>query len=237
MRFPDCTGPLQIMLRQALGGKPFTDRELSKCGYVQNLGCSFSEVPGFQVLDSVRGGAYSVRMARNPLLRVLSAWKSKVRCANCTKGGRRDPFRKYDASNPNKCKTFRAFVDSLATTRQNIDRWDEHWRPQAILCSGAFHDVVKLEDVQPDSFAPLLKYWGVPYVAYPHTHASGRHGNDNSRAVPQPDADRLSKYTEVLERIYDLYDMDYRALGYDRRTEVDVALVMSVFEYLGETCF
>ena len=223
------------MLRQALGGKPVKESEMvAKCGYVQNVGCSFRDIPGFEVLDRVQGDAYSVRMTRDPLLRIVSAWKSKVRCANCAKGEWRDSTR---TNTPNNCKTFRAFIDGLASTRQGIEGWNPHWRPQSMLCRGAFRDVVRLEEVEQESFAPLLKYWGAPYVAFPRTHASMRQGKNVTRAVLQPEAGRLSKYTQVVERIHDIYDMDYRALGYERSTEENAVSVMQVFDTLGEECF
>ena len=61
-----------------------------------------------------------------------------------------------------------------------------------------------------------------------------RQGKNVTRAVLQPEADRLSKYTQVVERIHDIYDMDYRALGYERSTEENAVSVMQVFDTLGE---
>ena len=89
--------------------------------------------------------------------------------------------------------------------------------------------------MQPDSFAPLLKYLGAPNVAYPHTHASSK--KNATRAVLQFEADRFSSYTRVVERVYDIYEMDYRALGYKRSKDDDAAFVMHIFEFLGEECF
>ena len=47
----------------------------------------------------------------------------------------------------------------------------------------------------------------------------------------------FSSYTRVVERIYDIYEMDYRALGYKRSKDDDAAFVMHIFEFLGEECF
>jgi len=207
---------------------------------------------------------YSVKMSRDPLQRLVSAWKNKVRCRKCTNGERRDwTFQRYkvverffaDASK--SCSGFRPFVARMEVTKQRQPQWNDHWMPQTLKCSGNYTAVIRLEEVKADSFARFLQALGARFVPYPNPNPLGGVSRPRNGTVPWVDVDgkrlpnasfgidkaltssslRMRDYKQVVERIYHLYERDYHELGYHQDKDADAAFLMRTFANYEPGCF
>lgn len=214
--------------------------------------CSaWPNVKGLTLLQRSHSDAFSMKIMRDPLRRVISAWKSKFRCNECIGQGStvdkydrlrfvRKFFTKRSREYKAKCTAFQPLIIHMLRSLSSRKSWNEHIRLQTLLCGNEYHHVVRLEDILENSFEPLLKHLGSVVIGYPHHHASEtmpQHNSSTGRTVDAHGKAQKEEYTLVVKMIYQVYAEDYRILGYPQNIDTDTDYLTETFSELKQVCF
>lgn len=206
-------------------------RILLQCDYVQNLDCVVKNVEGVKILNQVDKNVFSVRITRNPLHRLLSAWKTKVRCKECRNN------ETFDELHTNTCMSFKLFVENLYNSQFFVKNWDEHWQPQTSLCPSNYHETHSLEETNEHQFDELLKHLKIKKMTYNHLHKTNFKTHDNDVLSSNFSGQHTEKdYFDTLTRIYEIYAKDYALFTYNQDMHQDSLYLNFFFSKLPQFC-
>jgi len=218
-------------LYEALTQSPYPKSCEEKHQWPQGFSCGFDEIPTFRRHKQLPPKVdYGLLILRNPLHRVLSSWRSKVRPNKCTSSGdklidsvERNGF--YKQWNTD-------FVSFSTFVLGKLDQDNIHWNPQFDLCdeTSYYNDVVDLEKTTPTSFIPLSQALGVPFIMK-HSHHSKKIVDGRKLEAAE------KKLKNVLKRIYTFYSEDYKQYGFTSNVIEDTAFLANEFSQYPRKCF
>lgn len=220
-------------------------------GYVMNFKCGWDKIPTFKVLllsdhatftphpKRLPFVNYSMIVVRDPLHRIVSAWRSKIRPALCVSetDSKIDIRLKGMLAKQGKNMTFVSFTQ-FVLSHLHLNEWkNAHWDPQIDICGSPYHyqTRLKLEELNETSFNDLSHATGVTMKLSQHGMYSNKtRGYRESNASHRPH-DKLLDLT--LDKIYNYYHEDYTRYGYIQNRTADVAFLAKVFSQFPEECF
>lgn len=207
------------------------------CGPVMHqMRCGWKNIDGFNWYDSTprkddHNFSYSVMMMREPLLRVISAWQSKVRPYFCVEGGVRDGGTSFCGRHH-----FAGFIEDLES---KICPSNHHFDTQYSQCGKPddYRDVYEL-GINATEFTPLSRALDLKVnITLPHRHES------QPQNLAEPEAKAKKTYLStaqvkpVVEAIYRIYENDYRYYRFPKNLTADINHVKDVFSSTRYECF
>lgn len=198
--------------------------------WLQDFTCGWQNISNLSV---TQGGVaeQSLLVLRNPVERVVSAWKSKVRPKHCTNA--RDHL--IDESDREKFMekcgqpTYGiGFQDFIQTIPHCVD---PHWIPQHLLC-GPIDQYDRVTDVSVPEVNILGKWLDMPPPSFPHEHASKSHLGNVLHEYPVDN----TIVAHLLQRIYAYYKTDYSMYMFSKNVSRDEAVIRQAFRKFPPIC-
>ena len=203
-----------------------------------------------QIKKYEENGLFAFAIARDPIQRIVSAYKSKIACDNQGFGtdvaGRRKIVRQLFAQvgykNDNRI-CIHSFVEFINLIYQVVQAHmpgvylNAHFAPQNSKCRYdkiQYDTVVPLEELDESLMVDLSKAMGTPVAIRPfHSHSSkvGTLTNVTSTLKTSEQVESLS--LSVLEKLYIIYKDDMRAdplggLYFNREKSVDIGIISEI---------
>lgn len=237
------------------GGQKFPDHCNQRHQFVMRFKCGWDKIPTFKVLLFSADATftpypkrlpfvnYSMIIVRDPLHRIVSSWKSKIRPALCVSETDTKIDTDYQIgilAKQGKNMTFVSFTQ-FVLNHLHLNEWkNAHWDPQIEICGSPYHyqTRLKLEELNETAFNDLSLATGVT-MKLEHLHSSA-HESNKTRGFRESNAsyrphDKLLDLT--LDKIYNYYDDDYSYYGYIQNRTADVAFLAKEFSQFPEECF
>jgi len=234
---------MALEVYEALAQSPYPKSCIEANRWAQYFSCGFDKIPTFRLHEHIPPKTkvdYGLLILRNPLHRVLSAWRSKARSKKCTsRGDKRIDTIDRDAIYKRWNTDFVSFSQFVWG---KLDQDNIHWNPQFDVCDETRHydDVVDLEKTNPTSFTPFSKALGVPFIMK-HVHSSKKimkHVHSSKKIVSGRKLEAAEKKMKnVLKRIYTFYSEDYEQYGFKCNTTEDMAFLANEFSQYPRKCF
>jgi hypothetical protein len=188
---------------------------------------------------------FAVTMSRNPVARLVSSFKSKIRCPTCghsDESDRRQFVPPLSGDKHIRCLSFHEFVEVLYQRRSKPfnTKGSPHWQRQSRYCAFdkiQFNSIVPLETVGKESFWPLFRYLGLDLLSFPHLHVEYRRLSNNSTKIDEMvNKTQLRNLRNLTKKIYAIYASDYAVYNYTQNIQRDTRFIWNFFNDKPRSC-